>query len=212
MSDPTVDSPLRLAWLAWEKYHETPEAAEFDKLARMVDISEPVFGKSNLFHPHTQSALWEAFRAGYEADKESRRDAEITIDFYEFLDCRTDPPTHHYIDAAHLISPEIRAYLRYLERLQPKLEETKMTDEDLRAIALEHAVRRGLGDADSILAEAEKFLAFLSPRLGREAADPGPAPRTVILPGARAAIQKMAEEADLIRASYKKKRPARKRK
>ncbi len=58
------DHPMMMAW---EKYRATEEAANTDKWARHIVVSEPMQGQIIVSHPHTTSSLWAAFVAGYEA-------------------------------------------------------------------------------------------------------------------------------------------------
>lgn len=58
------DHPLMIAW---EKYRATEEAANSDKWARTIQISEPMQGQIIVTHPHTEGSLWAAFMAGFEA-------------------------------------------------------------------------------------------------------------------------------------------------
>jgi hypothetical protein len=58
------DHPLMLAW---EKYRATEEAANSDKWARTVKVSEPMQGQVILEHPYLPGSLWSAFLAGWTA-------------------------------------------------------------------------------------------------------------------------------------------------
>lgn len=58
------DHPLMVTW---EKYRATAEAANSDKWARTVKVSEPMQGQIILEHPHVEGSLWAAFSAGFAA-------------------------------------------------------------------------------------------------------------------------------------------------
>lgn len=64
------DHPMMIAW---EKYRATPEAANSDKWARTLDVSEPMQGQIIVGHPHVDGALWASFVAGYEAASKAAR-------------------------------------------------------------------------------------------------------------------------------------------
>ena len=64
------DHPLMIAW---EKYRATEEAANSDKWARTLDVSEPMQGQIIVEHRHLSGALWATFAAGFNAGKDDLR-------------------------------------------------------------------------------------------------------------------------------------------
>jgi hypothetical protein len=63
------DHPLMIAW---EAYRASDEAANSDKWARTLKVSEPMQGQIIVEHPYLVGSLWAAFSAGFALAVEAR--------------------------------------------------------------------------------------------------------------------------------------------